>query len=79
MNSDNNVVDITLSLLDNVGLPYPSGPLLASFVTEALNPVQAAHYLNQRLSADESSSVVADWTYTIQSSMCVIKRLGRSS
>ncbi|KAI7970719.1 hypothetical protein EIK77_007899 [Talaromyces pinophilus] len=66
MSSDNHVVGKTLSLLDNVELPYPGGPLLAAFVTEALNPVHAAHYLHERLSSDEPSSIVADWSYIIQ-------------
>lgn len=72
MTSDIQVVDETLSLLESVELPYPGGTLLASFVTEALNPVHAAHYLNERLSTDDATSIVADWTYIIQCSMCFI-------
>ncbi|QGA21624.1 hypothetical protein EYB26_009335 [Talaromyces marneffei] len=65
MSTDNNVVERILSLLDNVELPYPGGPLLTFFVSEALNPVQAAHYLNQRILTDEPSFIVADWAYII--------------
>lgn len=70
MDSENNVLERTLSLLENIELPYPGGQLLASFVTEALRPVYAAQYLNERLSTDDTSSIVADWTYIIQCSMC---------
>lgn len=78
MGSDNPVVDKTLSLLDNVELPYPGGPLLASFITEALNPIDAAHYLNERLSTDEPSSILSDWAYIIQCSMGFAKQINCS-
>ncbi|KAH8697254.1 hypothetical protein BGW36DRAFT_378322 [Talaromyces proteolyticus] len=66
MNSDNNAVEEALSLIESVGLPHPQGPLLASFVTEAVSPSQAARYVSDRLFAGESSSIVSDWTYLIE-------------
>lgn len=71
------MVERILSLLDNVELPYPGGPLLTFFVSEALNPVQAAHYLNQRILTDEPSFIVADWAYIILCSMVFIKQITR--
>lgn len=61
-------VQNALSLVDGAGLPYPSGPLLESFITEALNPVLAARYVKGRLASGEGSSLVSDWSYIIESS-----------
>ncbi|KAK0704498.1 hypothetical protein B0H67DRAFT_648928 [Lasiosphaeris hirsuta] len=60
-------VQNALSLIDGAGLPYPSGPFLESFITEALNPVLAARYMKGRLAAGEGSSLVSDWSYIIDS------------
>lgn len=68
MDTADDEVQNTLSLIEGVGLPHPSGPLLASFVTEALNPVLAARYVKGRLLLGEGSSLVADWSYIIESS-----------
>ncbi|KAI1144064.1 kinase-like domain-containing protein [Hypoxylon sp. FL0543] len=60
-------VKSTLSLIESTRLPHPSGPLLESFVSEALNPVSAARYVKHRLMLGEASSLVADWSYIIES------------
>ncbi|KAL7627723.1 hypothetical protein AAE478_001918 [Parahypoxylon ruwenzoriense] len=60
-------VKSTLSLIESTRLPHPSGPLLESFVSEALNPVLAARYVKHRLLLGEASSLVADWSYIIES------------
>ena len=61
-------VQTTLSLIEGAGLPHPSAPLLASFVTEALNPPSAARYMKRRLLLGEGSSLVTDWSYIVESS-----------
>ncbi|CRG91716.1 hypothetical protein PISL3812_08768 [Talaromyces islandicus] len=66
MRSVENAVQETLELIHSVGLPHPSGPLLESFVTEAVSPVQAALYVSERLRAGECSSLLSDWTYIIE-------------
>lgn len=60
-------VDSTLSLIENARLPHPSGPLLESFISEALNPILAARYVKHRFLLGEASSLVADWSYIIES------------
>ncbi|KAI1375836.1 hypothetical protein F4677DRAFT_460122 [Hypoxylon crocopeplum] len=60
-------VKSTLSLIESTKLPHPSGPLLESFVTEALNPVSAARYVKHRLLLGEASSLVADWSCIVES------------
>ncbi|KAI1404934.1 hypothetical protein F4819DRAFT_494538 [Hypoxylon fuscum] len=66
MATTNVEVRSTLSLIESTRLPHPSGPLLESFVFEALNPVQAARYVKQRLLLGEASSLVADWSYIVE-------------
>lgn len=68
MATTNVEVRSTLSLIESTRLPHPSGPLLESFVFEALNPVQAARYVKQRLLLGEASSLVADWSYIVECS-----------
>ncbi|TFY52227.1 hypothetical protein EVJ58_g10134 [Rhodofomes roseus] len=48
MASAHDEVQHLLSRIDNLNLPHPSTPLLSSFVTEAVNPVSAARYMNVR-------------------------------
>ncbi|KAK3989017.1 hypothetical protein QBC44DRAFT_396900 [Cladorrhinum sp. PSN332] len=67
MDTTRDEVQDVLSLIEDEGLPYPSSPLLASFVTEALNPVLAARYVKGRLLHGEGSSLVANWSYIIES------------
>ena len=57
-----------LSQIENADLPYPSGPLLSSFVTGAVDPTLAARYLSARLVAEEARSVVIEWAYIVNSS-----------
>ncbi len=70
MDTTGDEVQDTLSLIEGTGLPHPSGPLLASFITEAVNPVAAASYVKERLLVDQGLSLVANWTYIIESSKC---------
>ncbi|KAK0733034.1 hypothetical protein B0T26DRAFT_736119 [Lasiosphaeria miniovina] len=60
-------VKSALPLIEDVGLPYPSGPLLASFVTEAKNPAAAARYVAAQLAHGEGSSLVSNWSHIIDS------------
>ncbi|KAI0386975.1 hypothetical protein F5Y04DRAFT_74505 [Hypomontagnella monticulosa] len=63
----NDEVRGTLTLIENARLPHPSGPLLKSFVTEALNPVLAARYVKDKLLLGEGSSLVVDLSHIIDS------------
>ncbi|KAK4222193.1 hypothetical protein QBC38DRAFT_490472 [Podospora fimiseda] len=63
----NDEVHKVLDLIESQGLPYPSGQLLGAFVTEALNPIIAAHYVKSRLQLGQASSLVANWSYIIES------------
>jgi hypothetical protein len=67
MNSNRAEVSKTLSLIETLDLPHPSGALLEAFVTETLHPVVAARYVNARLSAGEARSLVSDWIYIVES------------
>ncbi|KAK3294461.1 kinase-like domain-containing protein [Chaetomium fimeti] len=67
MDPNREEVQQTLSLIGELDLPHPSGSLLSFFVTEALHPVLAADYVNDRLSAGEARSLVADWIYIVES------------
>lgn len=68
MNAASDAVRNARSLIEDLGLPYPSGPLLESFVTEALDQETAAHYVTSRLERGEGSALVADWSYIVDSS-----------
>jgi hypothetical protein len=68
MDSGGDEVQTTLSLIEGAGLPYPSAPLLASFVAEAVSPPLAALYMKRRLLLGDGPSLVADWTYIVESS-----------
>ena len=57
-----------ISLVDAARLPHPSGALLSTFVTEALNPAAAARYVNDRLQLEGGRVLVSDWIYIIESS-----------
>lgn len=74
MASTHGEVRSILSVIENIRLPHPSGPLLSSFVTEALNPVLAARYVKERLSAEEAPSLVSDWTYIVECSKAFFPR-----
>ncbi|KAK4446309.1 kinase-like domain-containing protein [Podospora aff. communis PSN243] len=67
MDAANDEVHTVLALIEGAGLVHPSGPLLSAFVTEALNPLLAARYAKARLLRGEGSSLVADWSYIIES------------
>ncbi|KAK6951382.1 hypothetical protein Daesc_007917 [Daldinia eschscholtzii] len=56
-----------MSLVESARLPHPLGPLLESYVSEALNPVSAAQYIEHRLQLGEAASLVDDWSYIIES------------
>jgi hypothetical protein len=68
MESSRDTVDKALSLIEAANLPHPSGSLLSSFVTDALNPTLAARYVTEKLSNGDALSAVQDWAYIIHSS-----------
>jgi hypothetical protein len=67
MDPNREEVDKTLSLIESLDLPHPSGALLSSFVREALHPVLAARYVNDRLLVGDACSLVSDWIYIVDS------------
>jgi hypothetical protein len=67
MGPERDEVSNTLSRLAALALPHPSVALLSSFVTEALHPVVAARYVNDRLLAGEARSLVSDWIFIVES------------
>lgn len=61
------------SLIESTKLPHPSGALLSSFVTEALNPRLAAEFVLARCQAGHGNerrtqllSLVDNWIYIVQ-------------
>ncbi|KAH6717567.1 hypothetical protein BKA61DRAFT_641548 [Leptodontidium sp. MPI-SDFR-AT-0119] len=61
-----------LSLIESAKLPHPSGPLLSSFIIEALNPRFAAQYVLQTCRPGHSQQtcllqIVSDWSYLVES------------
>ena len=68
MAATNNEPQSVFSLIEKAALAHPAGSLLESFVTDALNPVLAARYVKERLLIGEASSLVADWSYIVESS-----------
>ncbi|KAI5854495.1 hypothetical protein GGS23DRAFT_590615 [Durotheca rogersii] len=65
-------VQEALVLIENAGLSHPSGPLLSSFVTEALSPRLAAQHVlwTCQTSPDREAdllSLVSDWAYIVES------------
>ncbi|KAJ2969309.1 hypothetical protein NUW58_g10019 [Xylaria curta] len=64
--SDERVARV-LDIIDNIDLPYPSSYLLTAFVHGALDPVSAATYVSDRLSAGDPRSLVSDWIYILES------------
>ncbi|KAI3325312.1 kinase-like domain-containing protein [Xylariaceae sp. AK1471] len=56
----------TLSIINNLDLTHPSGPLLSAFMLEALDPVLASSYVNDRLSGGDAQSLISDWVYIIE-------------
>ena len=77
MDSHRQEIGKTLSRIDGLDLPHPSSALLSAFVSEALQPVVAARYVNNRLSAGEASSLVSDWIYIIESGELFPSTAGR--
>ncbi|EAQ87712.1 hypothetical protein CHGG_04331 [Chaetomium globosum CBS 148.51] len=73
MDPDREEVQRALSLIEDLDLPHPTGPLISLFVTEALHPVLAARYVINRLSTGKARSLVADWIYIVES----VTRFGR--
>ena len=67
MDPDREEVQRALSLIEDLDLPHPTGPLISLFVTEALHPVLAARYVINRLSTGKARSLVADWIYIVES------------
>lgn len=65
-------VKATLSLIEEAGLQHPFGPLLASFVTDALTPSAAARYVKGKLLRREGLSLVENWSYIVNSSKCFL-------
>lgn len=60
------------SLIADAKLHYPEGPLLSSFVTNALHPRLAAEYLLKRCHstsdpASEILELLADWRFIVLS------------
>jgi len=63
-----------LSLIEGARLPHPSGPLLSSFIVEALDPPLAARYILQTSQSGGGQEadlyqIVSDWSYLVQSSV----------
>jgi hypothetical protein len=71
MDTTGDEVQNALSLIEDAGLPHPSGPLLASFITEALSPPLAARYVKRRSMQGQGPSLVANWSYIIESSKLI--------
>ncbi|PSS03225.1 kinase-like domain-containing protein [Coniella lustricola] len=61
------VVANALALLETIEEPHPSGALLATFITEALKPAAAAHFLSTRLLAGNAQALVSTWTHIVKS------------
>lgn len=66
-------VDSALSLIEDAKLSYPLGPLLESFILEALNPRLPARYILERCRLDDDHHVnlleiVSNWKYIVGSS-----------
>lgn len=75
MDSFHPEVNEAVSLIESIELPHPSGALLSSFVTEALDPRAAAKFVLARCRDGHSDdgrahliSLVDDWTYIVESS-----------
>lgn len=65
-------VDSVLSLIADEKLTHPFGPLLQSFILEALNPRLVARYILERCHRDENRladllEIASDWRYIIES------------
>lgn len=67
-------VNEAVSLIDSIELPHPSGALLSSFITEALDPRTAAKFVLASCRDGHSDdtradllSLVDDWTYIVES------------
>lgn len=72
MSATQDGVRSTLSLIEDMALPHPSGRLLSTFITEALNPSFAAAYAREKLSAGECDLLLSGWTHIIESSMFLL-------
>ncbi|KAI0424604.1 hypothetical protein F5Y09DRAFT_134498 [Xylaria sp. FL1042] len=56
-----------VSIINSIGLRYPSDYLLRSFIHGALNPVSAACYVTDRLTGGDAQSLLSDWIYVVES------------
>ncbi|KAJ2991580.1 hypothetical protein NUW54_g8152 [Trametes sanguinea] len=56
-----------LALIEAVKLPHPSAALLACFVRDSVDPIAAALYVRDKLSAGEGHLLVSDWSYIVSS------------
>lgn len=56
-----------LDRIEALNLPHPTGPLLSAFVTQALNPLAAADYVEKRLDATDADTIINDWTFIVES------------
>ncbi|ROW01994.1 hypothetical protein VMCG_05522 [Cytospora schulzeri] len=74
MNSIYPEVNEALSIIESTELSHPSGALLSSFITEALDPASAAEFVLARCPAGYNDddkrahllSLVDDWTYIVE-------------
>ena len=76
---NDDAVTEALALIESARLPHPSGPLLSSFVSEALNPRLAAQYILKtcRSGHDQQTDLlllVSDWSYLVEASTSLICR-----
>lgn len=67
----NNVRDV-LALIEDMRLPHPGEPLLASFIKDAVDPDLAANYVWGKVLERNEQSLVPDWTYIVQSRPCPV-------
>ncbi|KAI9058910.1 hypothetical protein FKP32DRAFT_1635136 [Trametes sanguinea] len=56
-----------LALIEDAELPHPSAALLACFVRDSVDPIAAALYVRDKLSAGEGHLLVSDWSYIVSS------------
>jgi hypothetical protein len=59
-------VHAALEAISAARLPHPSGPLLESFVNNALQPQLAARYARRAIDSGDGSLLASDWTYIVE-------------
>jgi hypothetical protein len=67
MDSHGDELKSTLGLIANLNLAHPFGLLLTSFIKDAVDPLEAARYANERLQSGDSDSFLADWIFIVES------------